>query len=211
MKKFTVLFLAGLLILAFGATASAQAPKLEFKASGFIDTQTFLGVNVPQYLNNPQGNAAFWLTPFISGLGPIAAGPPVFYGTVNPAFAVAGGAGKGGVGFNRQDAHWESRAHLKFDAIMGPNLSGTLAFEIDDVLWGNGPGAQGNQITDRNSFGYWSSDRAAVEVKNPNDYTIVARHEEEFSHRPCSPLFGTSVRRCSLCRETVPTNRIVSL
>ncbi len=166
MKKFTVLFLAGLLILAFGATASAQAPKLEFKASGFIDTQTFLGVNVPQYLNNPQGNAAFWLTPFISGLGPIAAGPPVFYGTVNPAFAVAGGAGKGGVGFNRQDAHWESRAHLKFDAIMGPNLSGTIFFEIDTGRYGSGWTTGIGLGREANAFGGWTTDRTAVEVKN---------------------------------------------
>ena len=52
MKKFTVLCLAGLLILAFGATAYAQAPKLDFRASGFIDTQTFLGENVPHYNND---------------------------------------------------------------------------------------------------------------------------------------------------------------
>jgi len=89
MKKFTVLFLAGLLILALGATASAQAPKLEFKASGFIDTQTFWGVNVPQYLNNPQANAAFWMSPYSgetvgSVLGATAAGFPNFYGQVNP-------------------------------------------------------------------------------------------------------------------------------
>ena len=39
MKKFTVLTLIGLLILAFGVTAYSQekAPVLEFKASGFID------------------------------------------------------------------------------------------------------------------------------------------------------------------------------
>ena len=63
MKKFTVSFLAGLLILAFGTAAFAQAPKLEFRASGMLDTQTFYGVNVPQYggqMNNPQTNASFW-------------------------------------------------------------------------------------------------------------------------------------------------------
>ena len=48
MKKFIVLCLAGLLILAFGAPGYAQAPKLEFKASGFIDTQTFWMEGVPQ-------------------------------------------------------------------------------------------------------------------------------------------------------------------
>ncbi len=43
MRKLTVLSLAGLLILAFSAVGYAQAPKLEFRASGFIDTQTFWG------------------------------------------------------------------------------------------------------------------------------------------------------------------------
>jgi len=163
MKKFTVLFLAGLLILAFGATASAQAPKLEFKASGFIDAQTFLGVNVPQYMNNPQGNAAFWGTAFGMGY-------PNFYGTVNPALAtpavVGAGAGKFGVGFNRQDSHWESRAHLKFDAIMGPNLSGTIFFEIDTGRWGSGWTTGTGLGREANAFGGWTTDRTAVEVKN---------------------------------------------
>jgi len=44
MKKFVVLSLIALLVLAFGSMAFAQAkkeePKLEFKASGFIDAQT---------------------------------------------------------------------------------------------------------------------------------------------------------------------------
>ena len=148
MKKLTVLFLAGLLILAFGVTAHAQAPKLEFRASGFIDAQTFFGVNVPQYMTSS-----------------------ALYGQVNPNFAVPAaigtGSGRGGVGWNKDDSHWESRAHLKFDAIMGPNLSGTIFFEIDTVRWGspriNNPG-QGIRETEQ--FGSWSTDRASVEVKN---------------------------------------------
>ena len=164
MKKFTVLFLAGLLILALGATASAQAPKLEFKASGFIDTQTFLGVNVPQYMNNPQGNLAFWATPFAGIIGTV--GYPNYYGQVNPAFATAGGAGKFGPGFNRQDSHWEARAHLKFDAIMGPNLSGTIFFEIDTGRYGSAWTTGIGLGREANAFGGWTTDRTAVEVKN---------------------------------------------
>jgi len=49
MKKFIVLSLAGILIFALGATVYAQAPKLEFKVSGFIDAQTFFQNNVPPY------------------------------------------------------------------------------------------------------------------------------------------------------------------
>ena len=47
MKKLIVLSLAGILILALGATVYAQAPKLEFRVSGFIDAQTFWNMNVP--------------------------------------------------------------------------------------------------------------------------------------------------------------------
>jgi hypothetical protein len=149
MKKFTVLFLTGILILAFGATASAQAPKLEFRASGFIDTQTFLGVNVPAYQS-------------ASGL----------YRQVNPNFAIlptpafGSGSGKYGVGFNRQDSHWEARATLKFDAIMGPNLSGTIYFEIDTFRYGAPWGGYPGIGREANNFGGWTTDRAAVEVKN---------------------------------------------
>jgi hypothetical protein len=154
MKKFTVLFLTGILILAFGATASAQAPKLEFRASGFIDTQTFIGVNVPSYQS-------------ASGL----------YGQVNGAFATTfpsstipavstSGSGLGGVGFNKTDSHWESRAHLKFDAIMGPNLSGTIYFEIDTFRYG-APWTGGIGLgREANNFGGWTTDRTSVEVKN---------------------------------------------
>ena len=72
MKKFIVLSLAGILIFALGATVYAQAPKLEFRVSGFIDTQTFLQNNVPPYngaaglLKVTPGTSTFW--PYGSGL-----------------------------------------------------------------------------------------------------------------------------------------------
>lgn len=49
MKRCMALSLAGVLIFALSATVYAQAPKLEFKVSGFIDTQTFWSLNVPVY------------------------------------------------------------------------------------------------------------------------------------------------------------------
>ncbi len=149
MKKFTVLFFAGLLLLAFGATASAQGPKLEFRASGWIDAQTIISENVPAY----NGGAGLYAT------------TPADY-----AGSPFGGIGRGSDGFNRTRSNWESRAHLKFDAVMGPNLSGTIYFEIDAQRWGNiktssftsGPG-NGREA---NTFGVWNTDRVAVEVKN---------------------------------------------
>jgi len=47
MKKFVLLFLAGFLISAFGATGYAQDAKLDFRASGFIDAQSYVLRNVP--------------------------------------------------------------------------------------------------------------------------------------------------------------------
>src|SRR5512136_1048410 len=106
MKKFAVLFLGWILIFAFGTRVDAQAPKLEFKASGFIDAQTFLDVNVPQR-NTSAG----------------------LYGTFgsNSTYGFSGAPSfVPNNGLNHTASYWESRAHLKFDARMGPNLSGTI-------------------------------------------------------------------------------------
>ncbi len=143
MKKFILLCLAGLLILAFGAPGYAQAPKLEFKASGFIDTQTFLMENVPQR-NTTAG----------------------MYAVVNPNYSSGTGIfGIGSKGWNKTDSHWDARAHLKFDAIMGPSLSGTIYFEIDTARWGSTFNATAIQ-REANNWGAWTTDRTAVEVKN---------------------------------------------
>ena len=139
MKKFIVLCLAGLLILAFGAPGYAQAPKLDFKASGFLDTQTFWMEGVPQR-NTTAG----------------------IYGVTNPNYA---GFTIHSPGWNRTDSHWDGRAHLKFDAVMGPNLSGTIYFEIDAARWGGVFNIAGAQ-REANDFGAWTTDRTAVEVKN---------------------------------------------
>ena len=50
MKKFILLSLMGLLIMAFSSIAYAQ---FEFKASGFIDAQWFYNVNATP--DNPAG------------------------------------------------------------------------------------------------------------------------------------------------------------
>lgn len=134
MKKFFVLSLIALLVLAFGTMAFAQAkkeePKLEFKASGFIDAQSTWGRNITT------GNAA-------AGM----------YGSVSSLYL------PGGAAYDDTVAFMSTRARLKFDAIMGKNLSGTIFFEMDSTRWGEtGDG--------RNKVGYWSGDRAALEIKN---------------------------------------------
>ena len=149
MRKLTVLSLAGLLILAFSATGYAQAPKLDFRASGFIDFQSFIGEGVPQYN---------------TGAG--------IYGVTNPnygatAFGLIGAGAKSVMapGWDRTQSNWEGRAHLKFDAVMGPNLSGTIYFEIDTMRWGSVFNSTAIS-REANNFGAWTTDRTAVEVKN---------------------------------------------
>ena len=158
MKKFIVLALFGLLIVA--STVSAQ--KLEFKASGAIDFDSVWERNVPFYFGSAATRGALhdglfqtWIT-------------PAFY----PSTAGAGIAGKRTGGLDRPAAYMYSRGLLKFDAVMSKELSGTIYFEIDGFRWGGGPpsaGSPGGMLTqagERNTLGVWTSDRAAVEVKN---------------------------------------------
>ena len=139
MKKLIVLGLFGLLIM----VSTVHAQQLDFKASGFIDAQSFWMVNTTQ------GNPA-------AGL----------YNTLPAAYLPPANPFASGVALNRKVAFMESRARLKFDAIMGKELSGTIFFEMDSQPWGNAPGGQGGQISERNTYGYWGGDRAAVEIKN---------------------------------------------
>ena len=106
MKKFLVIGLAVFWILSFGSLVDAQ--KLDFKASGFIDTVSFWGLNVPQ---------AYDLPPWTS----YNAWLPPLYGP-SPLFNV--GAAGFGTALDKNRAFWGSRARLKFDAIMEKNLSG---------------------------------------------------------------------------------------
>ena len=161
MRKLTVLSLAGLLILAFGAVGYAQAPKLEFRASGFIDAQTFIGMGVPQY------NSAAGIYQVTNGNYNQRVN---FNTTVTQPAGVPAGIFAGPIrvdsqGWNRTQSNWEGRAHLKFDAVMGPNLSGTIYFEIDTYRYGSV--LNGSASTrEVNNFGAWTTDRTAVEVEN---------------------------------------------
>jgi hypothetical protein len=144
MKKFTVLCLAGLLIFAFGATVYAQEVKLDFRASGNIDAQTHLSVNVPPL--NPNATAIY------NSL------PADYQAFVTPQ-------GRQANAVNRRISYWDSRMSLRFEAAMGKELSGVLQFEIDAGRWGGQPGRTPAALSDANNYGYWSTDRTAVEVK----------------------------------------------
>jgi hypothetical protein len=140
MKKFVVLSLIGLFVLAFGtAYAQEKPPVLEFKASGFIDTQTFWFKNVA--------------TSASSGIY----GPPS--STFQPQLP-----GTTAASFDKTGAYLETRARLKFDAIMEKALSGTIFFEMDSSRWGETTPA----ADQRNAMGTTSTsgDRGALEIKN---------------------------------------------
>jgi hypothetical protein len=128
MKKFIVISLCGLLIMAFSSIVCAQE-KLEFKASGFIDTVT-------EYWRNVSGANS---------------GATIYDG-------VKAEIRPGGSAFNKEAAYVETRSRLKFDMAYGKEVSGTIYLEMDGT-WGNADGT-------RNSYAYWSADRAALEIKN---------------------------------------------
>ncbi|MBS3918208.1 MAG: hypothetical protein KG012_04915 [Deltaproteobacteria bacterium] len=137
MKKFLVLSLVALMVLAFGTMAFAQAkkeePKLEFKASGFIDMVTL-------YWRNQSAQA-----------GPIF-GPPG--ATFLP----------GGHQFDKENSAWSTRGHLKFDAVYGKAMSGTIFFEMDSTRWGDA--GYPVTTTGHGTVGRWGGDESAIEIKN---------------------------------------------
>jgi len=154
MKKFVVFSLTGLLIMALSATVYAQ--KLEFRASGYLDVLSIMTRNVPEHPYETSGN--FYGNPF--GAGGQRLYPPVPGAVTTDA---AGGA------FDRKRAYMESRCRLKFDAIMSPNLMGTIWLEIDSLRWGERTSGYGGSINDqRQNAGAWGADAGAVEVKNLN-------------------------------------------
>jgi len=151
MKKFVVLSLISFLILAFGATVYGQekAPVLEFKASGFMDVISEYKQNVPQ-----PGAAT-------SANGPTSTNS-VVYGAP-PAYMRPHLNGVGDQSFDKKEAYMEGRGRLKFDAIMGKEVSGTFQFEFDSTRWGERApaGAQ------RNYSGHWGvADRSSLELKH---------------------------------------------
>ena len=150
MKKFVVFSLAGLLIMAFSATVYAQ--KLEFKASGYLDVISTMSRNVPETPYESTGN--FYATQ----------ANPAFNNRLYPAAPGAVTTDALGGAFDRNRSYMASRARLRFDAIMGPNLMGTIYLETDSVRWGEVTPA----ADQRNAMGVWGADRGAVEVKNIN-------------------------------------------
>jgi hypothetical protein len=155
MKKFVVLTLFGLLIMAFGATVYAQ--KLEFKASGTIDWDTVWERNVPFYFGAVSASQTAHVGLFQTYT------TPAFYPST---FPVVGARGTKTGALDRPAAYSYSRGVLKFDAVMDKNLSGSFIFEIDALRWGQNTVGTLSQASFRNNMGAWATDQAAIEVKN---------------------------------------------
>jgi len=149
MKKFIVLTLFGVLIMAFSGMAYAQ--KLDFKASGSIDFDGVWETNVPFYFANA------------TGPGGHAGHAGIFKTWATPSFDAAGNHAKG---LDRPAAYAYSRGMLRFDAVMSKELSGTFIFEIDALRWGAPGVGTLTQASFRNNMGSWTTDQAAIEVKN---------------------------------------------
>jgi hypothetical protein len=141
MKK---LLLVAVLVLAFSATAYSQAPKLDFRASGFIDFTTLA------YTFNLSNN--YQARTIMLGVAPENQ-PPI------PGVPTSGGQ------WNKVSAYVQERLRLKFDAIMGKELSGTIFFEADSSTFGDYQGMVGGSFM-RNSMGTWGADNNSLEIKN---------------------------------------------
>jgi len=160
MKKFVVLCLAGLLVLAFGVTGYAQELKLEFRASGSIDVQSHLSENVPP-LNPGATSIVNSLSANNNSLG--VNGPQVGSNDYNTFKA----DGRPDRALNRHVSYWDSRMSPRFEFAMGKELNAVLQFEIDAGRFGSNQthNAPGIGTRETEGVGWWSTDRAAVEVK----------------------------------------------
>ncbi|MGB9630201.1 MAG: hypothetical protein ACPL6D_16215 [Thermodesulfobacteriota bacterium] len=143
MKKLILFILPGLLILTLGAGGFAQ-DRLEFKASGFMESLSYWYRNIPDS-RQPKGNI---ITPLPSPFRPPSTSVPPTIANLNTWGA-----------WDRKIAYWEYRAYLIFNAVYGKALNGTFVFELDSSRWGDLPG-------DRGTMGYWTADRNAIEIKN---------------------------------------------
>ena len=145
MKKFFVISLTGLLIILFSTVVFAQ--KLDFRASGFLEAISVLSSNVA-YGDSVYGTIfSRWASPPLGSWRPDKPG------------VLASDSGQ----YDRTDSFLMYRASLKFDAVMGKELSGTILFELDSTRWGDT--SSGANFA-AGKMGFWTADRGALEIKN---------------------------------------------
>jgi hypothetical protein len=124
MKKFIVLSILGLLIIAFSTTVYAQ-PKLQFTARGDIEVTTLY------FRNAPWGQGGTFSTYFFV-----------------PNWPTSWGVSNSGE-WNRRRAFIGECANIFFDFTIDKSLSGTIGFEMDSGGWGSPSGDMGAWNTDQ--------------------------------------------------------------
>ncbi len=130
MKKFLVLSFIALFVFAFGVAYAAEKEPV-LEFKG----SGFVDAVATTYRNVAGSSGALY-------------GPPGADNRPN------GGA------YDEGNAWVNSRARLKFDAVLGKQATGTIFFEMDSTRWGERSGDAG-----RNRAGVIAADQAAVEVK----------------------------------------------
>ena len=118
MKKFIVVGLIGLTVMAFSSQVNAQ-PKMTFMASGYLEVVTFLQRNI---VIGSNGNFAT-----------VLASPNRHR---SRAQSLSGS-------WNRTQSYWEERGRLDFNFIMDKSLSATVGFEMDSGRMGEGNASTG--------------------------------------------------------------------
>ncbi len=161
MKKLVVI---ALFILAFASVSYGQ--DITFRMSGYLDAISELNRNVPQpTVNSNLDDISFGPHPAFSPTLPATLRFTPLNATIPPA---AGGLGSiarsvSGAAYNKYQGYMESRFRLKFEAMLGKDVTGVIWFEGDAERWGGNTSSSGQQ---RNVLGHWGADRAGVEVKN---------------------------------------------
>lgn len=135
MKKLAVVTLV---VLAFSGIGYAQ--DIQFKMSGFID------VIAEWNKNTPQTASAWGMMDWMYATA--------FTTLFDPNLEKA---------WDKTRAYMEGRFRLRFDAMLGKEVTGTIHFEGDAERWGLNTTSTGQQ---RNRLGTWGADRAGVEVKH---------------------------------------------
>ena len=172
-----------------------KAPVLEFKASGWFDVISEYRMNVIQpgagtsatggtstndvvYGAPPAVYLPYSAVAATSGSTVVTKSPTTGdqvlsvidsngeYLVYRPGKAkVTTGAATKGDAYDKKTANMEGRGRLKFDALMGKEMSGTFQFEFDSTRWGERIPA--GSTAQRNYAGFWGvSDRSALELKH---------------------------------------------
>jgi hypothetical protein len=126
-------------------------------------------VYLPYGVQTPKTASSTLVTNTVKSGDVVVGGPYTTGATTPPDYlvyrpATADVYGKGSA-YNKKTANMEGRGRLKFDALMGKEMSGTFQFEFDSTRWGERIPA--GSTAQRNYSGFWGvADRSSLELKH---------------------------------------------